>query len=384
MTLIRRSLIRKIVLLLAPLAAFFMSSSVPAQKQIGDAHRVTFKYSDDRLQRRLEIRGQVEFNDEYTDIKDVSAGGFVRVEEVLDGQSRRYEVRGYSGGKLFRMFYMNGQMREMDAAARAWVAQLVLDAVRQGAIDADKRVQTILNRRGIAGVLQEIEQILNDYPKSHYYNALLKHGNLNTPALKDTLAHAARHISSDYQQARLLIGVAPALEGKDSAMPAFFMAVETIKSSYERSRVLNTLLKRVAPSRDLLIQVANSTMGISSDYEKAGLLKAIAGMYVDDPALTGAFFQTVDTMTSDYEHRRVLSALVKTKKLSEAALTQLLDCAATISSDYEKATLLLEVSRAYTGDARLRSSFLKAVETIKSDYERGRVLSTLLKNKQIG
>jgi hypothetical protein len=55
-----------------------------------------------------------------------------------------------------------------------------------------------------------------------------------------------------------------------------------------------------------------------------------------------------------------------------------------MSSDYEKATLLLEVSNSYTGDTRLKGLFLKAVETIKSDYERGRVLSALLKNKQIG
>jgi hypothetical protein len=54
-----------------------------------------------------------------------------------------------------------------------------------------------------------------------------------------------------------------------------------------------------------------------------------------------------------------------------------------MSSDYEKATFLVEVSNVYTGDTRLRSAFLKAVESIKSDYERGRVLSALLKNKQI-
>jgi hypothetical protein len=80
----------------------------------------------------------------------------------------------------------------------------------------------------------------------------------------------------------------------------------------------------------------------------------------------------------------VLTALVKTGKQSEEVLRLLLDSAATISSDYEKATFLIEVSNVYTGDTRLKSAFLKAVETIKSDYERGRVLSALLKNKQIG
>ena len=62
----------------------------------------------------------------------------------------------------------------------------------------------------------------------------------------------------------------------------------------------------------------------------------------------------------------------------------LLDAAVGISSDYEKAPFLVEVSTVYTGDTRLRSAFLKAVESITSDYERGRVLSVLLKNKQIG
>ena len=65
-------------------------------------------------------------------------------------------------------------------------------------------------------------------------------------------------------------------------------------------------------------------------------------------------------------------------------LRLLLESATEMSSDYEKATFLVEVSNAYTGDARLKSAFLKAVESIKSEYERGRVLSALLKNKQIG
>jgi len=79
-----------------------------------------------------------------------------------------------------------------------------------------------------------------------------------------------------------------------------------------------------------------------------------------------------------------LTALVKTKNQSEEVLRLLLDAAGAISSDYEKATFLVDVSNTYMGDTRLKSAFLKAAESIKSDYERGRVLSTLLKNKQIG
>lgn len=388
MKFINRTLIRKIVLLLAPLAAVFIASPVDrgiAQKKQDETRSVmTWEHTDDGWRQRLEIRGKAEFDDGYTDIREVSEGAVVRVEEVRNGQSRRYEVRRDVGGQLTRAYYVNGEARALDAAAKSWAAQLVLYAVRQGGIDADKRVQTILGRSGVPGVLQEIDQIKSDYAKRRYFEALLKHGKLDEKALQSTLAHAARQISSDYEQAQLLLGVAPVLTGRDAATPAFFQAVGSIESDYERGRVLKTLLKRVEPSKELLTQVAASTKGITSDYEKAGVLKAVAAVYLDDPALRGVFFQTVGTISSDYEHRRVLSALVKTKNLGEEALTQLLDSTAGISSDYEKATLLLEVSSVYARDARLRSAFLKAVETIKSDYERGRVLSAMLKNKQIG
>jgi hypothetical protein len=79
----------------------------------------------------------------------------------------------------------------------------------------------------------------------------------------------------------------------------------------------------------------------------------------------------------------VLSALLKRRGLGHEVMGRLLESAARISSDYEKATLLLEASGAYGGDARLRDRFLRTVETIKSDYERGRVLSAMLKNKQM-
>jgi len=110
----------------------------------------------------------------------------------------------------------------------------------------------------------------------------------------------------------------------------------------------------------------------------------VAAMYLDDVSLRGVFFQVVATIGSDYEHRGVLTALIKNRNLNEEVLNRMLDSASGISSDYEKATFLLEVSNTYTGDVRLKGAFLKVVETIKSDYERGRVLSALLKNKQIG
>jgi len=356
MKLLNHSIKARILWLLASVLAILIAAPVPrleAQKTRDETRTVTRwedSDSDTGLLRRFETRGKAEFTDDYTDIKNISENGWAIIEEHRGQQSYRYEVRHDASGQLQRLFYVNGAAKPIDADAKAWLAKFVLDIVRQGGYDADKRVKTILAQRGVAGVLAEIDLIHGDYAKRVYYEQLLKQANLNAAALRDVLKQMARDISSDYEQAQLLRAVAPLMTGKDIALQPYFDAIATINSDYERSNVLKTIVKQDAPSSALLVLVAGATKTISSDYERHG----------------------------------VLSVLAKTKNQSEEVLRLLLESAAAMSSDYEKASLLMEVSNAYTGDSRLKSEFLKVVETIKSDYERGRVLSALLKNKQIG
>src|SRR6266850_2013075 len=237
---------RTILFTLALCAASFpfltaMSAS-PQKPKDETRSTTTWEQSDDGLKMRVEIRGKAEFTDDYTDIRDVSDGGYVRIEEDRHGQSRRYEVRRSVNGELRRTYYLNGDAHALDQEARNWLARIVLNAVRQSGIDADKRVQTIMRQRGVSGVLDEIRVISSDYAKSIYFKALIKNGNLNTADLQNVLREAARQISSDYEQAQLLIGVAEVLKGKKGAIPAFFETTATIKSDYEHQRVLTALL----------------------------------------------------------------------------------------------------------------------------------------------
>ena len=379
---------RTILLTLALCAAsfaFLTATGASAQKPKDETRSTTtWEQSDDGLKMRVEIRGKAEFTEDYTDIRDVSEGGYVRIEEDRQGQSRRYEVRRSANGELRRTYYVNGDAHPLDQEARNWLAKIVLNAVRQSGIDADKRVQTIMRQRGVSGVLDEIRLISSDYAKGIYFKTLIRNGNLNAANLQNVLREAARQISSDYEQAQLLIGVAAVLMGKETALPAFFEATATIKSDYEHKRVLIALLKDNTPGHEVLVQIAKSAARMSSDYEKANVLKSVAAVYLDDRELRTVFFQTVESIGSDYEHHGVLSALLKNSNLNDEVLSGMLSSASRMSSDYEKATFLIQASSAYAGDARLKEGFLKAAETIKSDYERGRVLSALMKNKQIG
>lgn len=315
-----RHTVRLVLLTLGAAILLVLSTSpgraqAPTQKA-ETRHTTKWEWTDDDWKRGVEIQGKVDFTEDYSDVSDVSADGLLRLEEDHNGESQRLEVRRDQNGQLVRKYFVNGELRALDERGRKWVAGLLLIAVRQGAIDVDKRVKTILRQRGLSGMLEEITSISGDHGKRIYFQSLIKNESLGPADLQRVLVAARTQISSDY--------------------------------------------------------------------EKANILKKTADIFLADSTSRSAYFQTIATIRSDYERRGILSALLKKKNLSEEVLSQMLESAASFSSDYEKATFLLEVSKAYTGDTRLRDYFLKVVETIKSDHERGRVLSALLRNKQIG
>jgi len=161
--------------------------------------------------------------------------------------------------------------------------------------------------------------------------------------------------------------------------------IRQITGEYAKRVYFQALLKNenVESSDVPKILQALSTQ-ISSDHEKANILKSSAELFLYDATLSNAFFHAIRTVGSDHERRRTLSSLLSAKNLREEIWLQMLETAASISSDHEKATFLLEASRIYDGNTRVRGAFLRTVETIKSDHERGRVLSALLRNKQLG
>ena len=358
---------------------------IQAQSIHTDTKNATrWEWTDDGWRRRVEIQGKAEFPEDYSDVIGLSEGGFVRLEEDHNGQSSRLEVRRDQSGQLTRRYFVNGESRALDENGRKWVAALLLTAVRQGAIDADGRVKSLMRKRGVAGVLEEITIIKSDHAKRIYFQALLKNESLNRGDLQRVAEALRTQIRSDYEKANLLKNSADPFLADSSLSKTYFQAVTTIESDYEQRQLLSALLKRNNLSEAVREQMLDSLANISSDYEKANLLKQGADFFLSPASLSNGFFKAVSTINSDYEHRLVLSALLKKDNLSATVLEQMLDSLGSISSDYEKATFLLEASRVYTGDTNLRNAFLRATETIKSEYERGRVLSALLRNKQIG
>lgn len=270
----------------------------------------TWTHRDNDSRREVNIRGTVEFTDNYRDIKSISEGGSVRVIDERGAMSRKFEAIETREG-IKRSYWVNGQSQPISDEARAWVAEMLEDAVVQGGYDARARVKRILSERGPNAVLDEISVLKSDYVKKLYFDELSQSGSLDASTSRRAIEQAGREIKSDYEKASALIKLGENSLADAAARDAFIAALDSIKSDYERGRVLSSLLKKNSFDKDGLVLAAKSAASMSSDYEKAQVLIKLASASGGDRVVRDAVVETARTIKSDYERGRVLSAVFK-------------------------------------------------------------------------
>ena len=261
------------------------------------------RWQDGFMTTEIEIRGAVEFADNDADVKSLSSDGYFRIEQWSGGSSRSFAVRP-SGNGLERQYSVNGFSKPLDSEARAWLARVLPEVIRENAIDAPVRVKRILSHQGPAGVFAEVNKIHSDHARRVYLENLLDYGNLREEDLRETL-RLGRKISSDGEKAGFLIAAESHYQSP-AVREAYFDTADSISSDGEHRRVLNAVLDRYGADHDTLALVLHSAKRISSDGEKANVLIHAADFRLSSDAARVNFFRASDSVNSDGERHRVL------------------------------------------------------------------------------
>jgi beta-lactamase regulating signal transducer with metallopeptidase domain len=322
----------------------------------------------------VRTKGTIEFTDDDSDVKSVSPGGSLSVEERRGWTTHKYEVTPAE-----RRYSVNGRQRPLDEEGKAWLAEVLPQIIRDSAIGADARVQRILKQHGPTGVLDEIAKISSDHAKRIYFENLLASGPLPADVLARATRQMGREVASDGEKARLLIDVADVyLKNPSSSRAEYFDAIGTIASDGEHRRVLSNAIEKDGRNKETLLLTLKSAARIASDGEKARLLMEAADAPAFDASMSADFLHAVDTIASDGEHSRVLMALMRLNGLSKDTLVMAVKSAGRIASDGEKARVLVRASEFLPGDPFLRAAFFNAAATIASDGDHSRVLMAAL------
>jgi hypothetical protein len=333
---------------------------------------------EDGVSLEMTVRGEVEFNDDYTEVKRVADGGSLEIRETRGGARRRLEIEAGPGGGLNVSYFLDGQNRPYDADAKAWFARVLDKAVTESGLNAGPRARKILKERGAGGLLDEISRLRSDHVKHLYFQELFKSGSLDTTVATRAIGMAARQMSSDHYKAQVLSGLQEQGTRDEATCAAFLEAAGTIRSDHYRAQTLLAGLKSDKLSKEALVLALKGAGGISSDHYKAQVLMRVAESDFEDAAIRSAYVEAAATIGSDHYRSQSLSAVLKRGDISKEALRSVLKAASGISSDHYKAQVLLEVAGNSLNDDAARSAFVETAATIGSDHYRAQALSALL------
>jgi beta-lactamase regulating signal transducer with metallopeptidase domain len=359
------------------------SQSSSISEHVSDASG-NWAWSNNGERLEASYRGKFEFNDDDTDVRAMSPGGWLKVSNGKWIGRYAVEIRERDG-QLVHLYYVNGSARPYEPEGRLWLQQNLPRFVRNTGMGAEARVARLLKSGGTGAVLTEIGRIESTYVKGIYFRQLFKQGSLTPDQYRQAMGQAGREMkSSSYELAQLLIAVADQLPADEPSRAAYFQAASGISSDYELRRVYSTMLKRGPVSPAILSGILQAARTIHSDYELSELLRQIVSQQDLDAANRSAFFALAAAMSSDYERHRVLSAAVGgTRQVSADTAKAALE-AARFSSDYEASTFLQELLKRTNVDGALSPAFFHVVTGIDSSYEKGRVLQAVVRKSGTG
>jgi beta-lactamase regulating signal transducer with metallopeptidase domain len=338
----------------------------------------TWSWSNNGEKLQVSYSGTFEFTEDDTDVRQLSAGGSLKISDGawLFGR-HSVEIRE-RGGQMDRRYYVNASERPYEPEGRVWLRENLPKFVRNTGIGATARVARFLKSGGVASVMGEISRIDSAYVKGIYYKELFKQATLTPEQYRQAMIQASREMKSDYELASLLIAIADHLPNDEVSRDAYFTAAASISSDYEVRRVYSTMLKRGPVSAQTLSGILTHSATIDSDDELSELLRQIMAQQTLDDRNRAAFFRSVSTLNSDYERHRVLKTVVE-RSPDAATMESALSQAASLSSDYEAGTFLHEVLAQSGVEGTIRAPFFKVVGRMSSGYEKGRLLQSVAK-----
>jgi hypothetical protein len=359
----------------------------------------------------VRLHGSITFTDDLTDVQTLSDGGELTIRDSSGVVPHTIEIRS-AGGRLTRTYYVAGISRGWDDEARRMLAEQLPALVRRSGLGAESRVKSILEKRGVNGVLNEITLVGSDYGRRLYMVALIDNATLDANAVQALLSQVGERMTSDYDRRQVLQRLVSRVRLDQRGAAAFvaamasmrsdydrrlaltallnangqmagaddiYGAIVQMRSSYDKRQVLSELLNRPTLSTEMKQAILRAARGVGSDYDRSQVLLTYVQKFGVEPAERDSFFMAVGAMQSAYERRRVLTEVAR-KGPSVDVQRAAFGLVGSMSSDYDRAETLLAFVGAQPMDAAARDAFMAAAERIRSSHDQNRVLAALVKS----
>ena len=357
---------------------------------------------------RLEINysGQIKFTEDETSIQSMTNGSQLKYWK----NDKKLIVKCDAGGAIsYEMRDDGRKLNPEDAEGRKFLTEAIQGMISVG-FDAKGRMKRIAEKGGLRAVLMEVGRLNNDYMKSMYLEWLITCDSIHSDMVTEIAKKIGNELDTDYEKGKLL-GKFPAAFLSDSLVSrAYFDAVKSIGSDFEKANSIKRLIKQ-SLTKEQFDMALSASDALGSDFEKANVLKELMHQEIVEKDNLVRFLRSVDQLGSDFEKANLLKAVINQKRLegesfnnllrsvnrlgsdfekanmlkqlagkeisAEEQWIKLINETALVSSDFERCNILVQIAGKMPRSEPVKTSYLKALKTIGSEFEYGRAAKAL-------
>ena len=357
------------------------SSSAEVSSSDDEHMRARVKRGDCQI--LLDREGEVTYNATFTDITSVAKDGWFEISDKGGSVAHKLRITADEAGNMTRIWTVGGEQKPYDAAAAAWLRETLLELDRYTDFSNGARMASVYKEKGVNGVLDEMANTDGDYAKRTAVEHLLKIAQLDKAQTARIVAFATDDMSGDYERSQLLQALLKHKLIEPALQLSYIAAVQKMSGDYERRQALAALAETGKLTVEAQKAIYTIGKSVSSSYDRAELIGGVARQYGLSAETAPEFTAAAETMDSDYDLRTLLAKVVDEQpNLDSNIFAGFLNIVAKrIDSDYEKAEFFIQSARNRPNTEAERERIAKAAESITSESDYGRVLASLRRMK---
>lgn len=376
--------IRSYLFVASIFAALLIVAPAQAQFRIGNNSMVnietngkhTYMVKKNGRSLSIEFKGDIEFNEDDTDVVYLSRGSFLEIEDKRRGERHNLRIEGSTNGEPTYRYKYNGRNRDFAEIDRDWYETMLITLIRESGAGAEQRTARILKSDGVDGVLREVNLIDSNSARIRYMSHLFDQAKLNDEQMR-RVAGLAEKIGSSGDKSRFLQKHADKFLASNEVAPDYFDAIESIPSSGDKTRVLMSLVEDdLLDDRESYLEAIRIAKSIPSSGDRSRFLIKASNLYIAEAS--DLYFDAVASIPSSGDKTRVMLSLIENNALNDGmSFRDAMRIAKGIPSSGDRARFLIAAADAYDTDGR--EAFFDAVSTIPSSGDHARVLIYMAK-----
>jgi len=332
----------------------------------------------------VECRGRIVLTADDRAVESLDGAAQLEVRTRHDGRRDSLLVRPDDGLAPVVEFRVDGELREFDAPAQAWLADVLSTLARRTPVFARTKAERALEAGGPAAVLALLAQTESSAARRVYLELCLEQQDLTEDDLRALVRSTRERVGQNSLRVSVLEALATRERDNEELTLALVDAAGTIASSSSKRQVLEATARERALSTRSARALADASKGVASSSDRAATLATLLEHGPRDREFLVAWIEALETVPSSAGRRRALEAFFELPELEQPVLVRALEAVAALPSNSDRARLLepLAAELALTGGGL--DAFLAATSAISSSHSQADVLERLLERDDLG